>query len=206
MKPAVRTCLVTAAALLLSGCALREAVRSDPWRLMARCDKGGGAECNNLGVLYAQGEEVEHDERMAAALYGRACILGDPTGCKNLGAAYLVGRGVPEDHHAAGALFERSCRMGDPGGCNNLGGLYFEGKGVSQQPEIAALLYEVACAADSAQGCHNLGVLYVSGVGVEAPDAATAQHYIGRACALGADRGCAQLEALQERDGSGFVE
>lgn len=39
--------------------------------------------CNNLGVLYANGQGVRQDKGAAKEYFGKACDLGNQGGCNN---------------------------------------------------------------------------------------------------------------------------
>jgi len=63
------------------------------------CDLGSGAGCAHFAFLYATGslKIVPKDDKRAAALYARACDLGDAKGCYNAGIMAEEGRGVARD-------------------------------------------------------------------------------------------------------------
>jgi Putative prokaryotic signal transducing protein len=50
-------------------------------RFTEGCDRGRADFCAQLGVLYSTGQGVARDLTHAAALYRKACDLGDPTAC-----------------------------------------------------------------------------------------------------------------------------
>ena len=52
-------------------------------------DDGYG--CNNLGVIYAQGQGVKEDYAQAKIYYEKACNLNNELGCNNLGNLYAQG-------------------------------------------------------------------------------------------------------------------
>src|SRR5438094_5062081 len=76
--------------------------------------------CNNLGLMYGNGDGVAKDAARAAALYRKACDGGDARGCTNLGVMYANGDGVAKDAAQAVALNRKACDGGDAGGCTNL--------------------------------------------------------------------------------------
>ncbi len=48
------------------------------------CELKDGRGCNNLGVLYEYGQEVEKDLIKAAYFYSKACKLGEQLACESL--------------------------------------------------------------------------------------------------------------------------
>ncbi|GAA8163085.1 hypothetical protein HpBT125_09530 [Helicobacter pylori] len=67
------------------------------------CDLNNGRGCNDLGVLYRDGQRVEKDLIKAAYFYSKACELKESFGCGALGALYYNGDGVKQDS-------KKSCR------------------------------------------------------------------------------------------------
>jgi len=47
------------------------------------CDDGIAKGCNNLGVMYYNGQGVKQDFAKAKELYGKACDMGLQIGCDN---------------------------------------------------------------------------------------------------------------------------
>ena len=152
-----------------------------------------GAECNQLGVSYAQGADgVTADSARAARLFQRSCDLGQAGGCNNLGLAFQGGEGVPQDYERAMDYFARACSAGFAEGCNNQGALYEHGQGVPVNLGDAQRLYTQACRHGSGLGCSNLGVLYAQGRGVPA-NASEAARLFREACSVGSSVGCNNL-------------
>lgn len=48
------------------------------------CGLNNGRGCNNLGVLYRDGQGVEKDLAKAAYFYSKACKLGEQLACESL--------------------------------------------------------------------------------------------------------------------------
>ncbi|WP_240445742.1 tetratricopeptide repeat protein [Helicobacter pylori] len=58
------------------------------------CGLNNGRGCNNLGVLYRDGQGVEKNLTKAAQFYSKACDLNNGSGCNNLGDLYQNGEGI----------------------------------------------------------------------------------------------------------------
>src|SRR5262245_31961455 len=83
--------------------------------LEARCDKGDGAACFEVGL----DASCEEPPRLAEArkLWERACTLKHGLACNDLGVNSERGKGVPIDYARALTLYERSCSLGTAPGC-----------------------------------------------------------------------------------------
>jgi TPR repeat protein len=79
----------------------------DAERVRRSCDGGNAAACNDLGVLYADGEGVPQNSARAAALYQQGCDGGEARGCSNLGVLYENGAGVPQNSARAVSLYQQ---------------------------------------------------------------------------------------------------
>ena len=76
------------------------------------CDGGEMLGCNNLGVMYDNGNGVEKNEQKAVKLYEKVCYGGEMRGCRNLGVMYEEGDGVEKDLGKAAELFKKACDFG----------------------------------------------------------------------------------------------
>lgn len=56
---------------------------------------------NVIGIMYAEGQGVQRNDRMAANWFFKAQVLGSLEASANLGRMYSEGRGVPQDNRAA---------------------------------------------------------------------------------------------------------
>ncbi|MGN1393531.1 MAG: tetratricopeptide repeat protein [Succinivibrionaceae bacterium] len=45
------------------------------------CNLDEGSGCDKLGVLYAKGQGVKQDKKIAKEYFGKACDLGEQNGC-----------------------------------------------------------------------------------------------------------------------------
>ena len=81
-----RKSLLVLVSLVLS--AGQDAEGQEAERLRLSCDDGNATACNDLGLLYQNGEGVTQDYTRAASLYEIACNGGYAKGCFNLGFTY----------------------------------------------------------------------------------------------------------------------
>lgn len=88
--------------------------------LQYECDRGNAKSCNDLGVSYDNGEDVEQNSVKAAALYRKACDRGNAEGCSNLALDYATGTGVNPDNTKRKIYFKKACRLGDSDACDRV--------------------------------------------------------------------------------------
>jgi uncharacterized protein len=108
--------------------------------------------------------------------------------------ALLVALGALLACDRRGAALRKRCDEGDALGCAELG----DHRG-AKQPSVAAELYRKAagmaeprCKAGEGEACRLLGDLAAAGKGTQA-DSDRAESHWAKACAMGADAGCARL-------------
>ena len=83
------------------------------------CDSGEAGDCNNLGVLYENGQGVRQNYQKAAQLYQKGCDGGNALGCSNLGFLYENGQGVRQNFSTAKQYYGKACDLGLQLGCDN---------------------------------------------------------------------------------------
>ena len=66
------------------------------WQPLA--EQGVASAQTMLGLMYANGEGVPRDDRMAAQWYRRAAEQGDASAQNSLSVMYTIGAGVPKDY------------------------------------------------------------------------------------------------------------
>ncbi|MGD0799755.1 MAG: serine/threonine-protein kinase [Terracidiphilus sp.] len=120
------------------------------------CTMGTPVACDNLGVMYANGNGVAKDDGHAATLYSKACDAGDALGCSNLGNIYSSGRGVSKDSARAAALYLKACNLSNAIACSNLGNLYRFGNGVERDADKARQYLGLGCKMGNQWGCDRL--------------------------------------------------
>ncbi|GAA8307301.1 hypothetical protein HpNP137_04880 [Helicobacter pylori] len=96
------------------------------------CGLNNGRGCNNLGVLYRDGQGVEKNLTKAAQFYSKACELKDGRGCSALGMLYENDQGVEKNLTKAAQFYSKACDLNISRGCGALGVLYYNGQGVEK--------------------------------------------------------------------------
>lgn len=122
----------------------------------AACQKGDGAACHGLGMMFEMGVKGARDEKRAAELFLKACDGGDPSACSTLAGKLLSGDGVPEDKKRAAELHKRACDGGEAVSCADLAEMYQNGAGVPKDDGRAKALLEKACAGGYTEVCKQL--------------------------------------------------
>ena len=61
------------------------------------CDGGLSLGCQNLGMMYKNGQGTKQDNTKAADLFTKGCEGGNARSCHNLGSMYEAGQGVKQD-------------------------------------------------------------------------------------------------------------
>jgi TPR repeat protein len=116
--------------------------------------------------LYARGQGLPKDYRVAIQWYRRAAEQGDALAQFQLGVLYANGQGVRQNYEIAGQWYRRAADQGDAVAQFNLGVRYANGQGVPQNDELAGRWYRRAAQQGHARAQSNLGVLYANGQGV----------------------------------------
>jgi|SRR5579871_1099821 len=75
------------------------------------CRAGCGSDCDRLGDMLRNADEVPRDLARAAASYDRACALRFSPSCASLSELYRDGRGVPQDAVKSRRLLDRACTL-----------------------------------------------------------------------------------------------
>ncbi len=84
------------------------------------CGLNNGRGCNNLGVLYRDGQGIEKNLTKAAQFYSKACDLNNGGGCSNLGVLYQNGQVVEKNLTKAAYFYSKACKLGDQKACEVL--------------------------------------------------------------------------------------
>ncbi len=84
------------------------------------CGLNNGRGCNNLGVLYRDGQGVEKNLTKVAQFYSKACDLNNGSGCNNLGDLYQNGEGVEKNLIKADQYISKACKLGVQEACEAL--------------------------------------------------------------------------------------
>ena len=115
----------------------------------------GNAEAQfRLGTMYADGQGVRRDDRLAVKWLNLAANQGHASAQQKLGIMYRDGRGVQQDYQEALKWFRLSAEQGNAFAQRNLSAMYGEGHGVPQNYVLALMWENIsssnAAASDSA--------------------------------------------------------
>ena len=157
---------------------------------------------NELGVMYANGEQVTQDYEEAAKWYRKAAQQGHADAQNNLGKMYVK---VKENYEEAATWYRKAAEQGHSDAQNNLGALYAEGLvGVELDDEEAVKWYRKAAEQGHPNAQFHLGAMYAEGLGIEQNDEEALEWYF-----KAADQGDAYAQnRLGQRyeDGRGVVQ
>ena len=109
-------------------------------------NKGDAKAQNNLGLMYAQGLGVPHDDKEAVSWFRKAAEEGYAEAQDNLGAMYANGRGVSQDYKQAAVWFRKAAEKESARAQIHLASLYEKGLGVPQDYAEARKWYGLAAA------------------------------------------------------------
>ena len=112
----------------------------------AEAEKGDSDCQNNLGAMYAKGQEVEKDYKEAAKWYRKAAEQNNPVAQLNLGRAYINAQGVEKDRKEAIKWFRAAAEQGFFKAQWSLGVAYDYGTGVVRDNVTAFAWYTLAIA------------------------------------------------------------
>lgn len=120
----------------------------------------------NLGLLYANGQYVEHNYEKAFQLFEMSSSLGFLMAQSNVGDMLIRGLGVSQDLMKGFSLLNDSAQKGDSGGQYNLGWYYFKGEYIKRDLLKACYWWERAFNNGFILASEALGQCYYSGYGV----------------------------------------
>ena len=184
--------------------------------LRARCTRGAANRCEELASLYERRPELATPvERQV--WYGLACDVGarrecaryrqnltsamreelesqcesgDATSCYVIGSGHFKGiQGGGRDPAAAHGYILRGCEFGMGKSCAVAGMMYQFGIGVGEDLNEAVAYHKDACGRSFTPSCASLAELYRD-PNTPLANAALAEWYRTKACALGADPLC----------------
>ena len=120
----------------------------------------------NLGVMYANGEDVPRDAAEAVRWYRLAADQGHAAAQYNLGGMYALGEGVLKNDAEAIGWYRLAAEQDHATAQYNLGVHYANGKGVLKDDVEAAHWFRLAAAQGDAAAQYFLGGMYAFGEGV----------------------------------------
>ena len=163
-----------------------------------RCQEGDYEMCNDLGVLYRDGEEVKQDYAKALTFYKMVCNSKSIVGCNDLALMYGNAEGVERNASLAIKYYGMSCDAKESIGCYNLGGTFRNGwYGVEKDNSKALGFYDKSCAYGDEESCFELGVMYAEGLGIE-KDVKKSLELFKKSCEDGYEDACDRLEPVEK--------
>ena len=103
------------------------------------------AQCS-LGVMYAKGEGVTQDYKLAVHWFTKAAEQGHATAQFNLGVIYYVGQDFPQNYKLAVHWYAKAAEQGYADAQLGLGVMYLMGQGVAQNIKLAYVWSSLAAA------------------------------------------------------------
>ncbi len=158
--------------LLLMGlfCAPVLAQEPDVKDIQLRAEKGEVLAQVQLGLLYANGEQVEQSFGEAKGWWEKAAEQGAADAQFYLGKIYASGAGVDKDQLEAKRWWELSAAQDNVPSLFNLAMLYINGEAVTGSYVEAGQYFEKAARLGNVQSQFNYGVLNTQGLGFPQSD------------------------------------
>jgi len=110
----------------------------------AKAEQGDASAQYNLGVMYAKGQGVALDYKVAAKWYTKAAEQGHTKAQYDLGLTYDIGRGVAQDYKVAVKWYTKAAEQGYARAQYKLGVRYAIGHGVAQDYVMAHMFFNIA--------------------------------------------------------------
>jgi|GEM_PF-2247519 len=131
-------------------------------------EAGDVSAAGSLGYMYAAGEGVERNDKLAFEWYQKSALGGDRTAMVNLGVFFEMGRGVKADPKQANIWYRKAADAGNPVGMRFLGMNYQAGLGTAKDAAQANAWFRKASDLGDAESTRRLGLLIEEGIGVTA--------------------------------------
>jgi len=131
--------------------------------LGSACDKGDGASCVKLAIMFKDGAGVAKDPERSAALFSRACDAAVAEGCFYAGAQNLMGQGVAKDPARGVLQLTVGCKGGNADACFLMATIaegLIQVTDASGSPLVpksqAKTFFKLACDAGNTEACNRL--------------------------------------------------
>ena len=119
-----------------------------------------------LGLMYAEGEVVARDARMAVYWFRKAAAQEYAAAQYALGVVHAFGHGVDKDEVLAVYWFRVAAEQGYPLAQHDLGLMYYKGMGVEKDDAEAVRWWMKAAEQGNVPAQSKLGAMYIRGTGV----------------------------------------
>ncbi|MCO5051800.1 MAG: sel1 repeat family protein [Verrucomicrobiae bacterium] len=140
----------------------------NPAEIKVKADAGDVEAQLKYAQIYANGEGVKRDYKLAAEYYLKAAEKGNAAAQTSLGQLYEAGRGVPNDPKKAAEWTLKAAEQGYARGQYILATYYMMGTGVTKSDAEALKWYRASANGGYAYAQHHLGMRYKDGQGVTA--------------------------------------
>jgi TPR repeat protein len=130
-----------------------------------------------LGRMYALGDGVAVDYRVATRWFSQAAEQGLPRAQYVLGVMYQSGSGVASDNRQAAKWYRQAAEKGHSKAQNQLGLMYQKGLGVEKDDREAVNWLRQAAEQGEALAQVDVGMCYQSGRGIEKDDVEAVKWY-----------------------------
>lgn len=152
----------------------------------------------HAGLIYANGQGVTKDDKLAACWIDKAAKQGHREAQTKLGFMYATGKGVEKNYSSAIYWCYKAAEQGDAIAQYNLGLMYAKGQGVAKDNNIAASWYSKAAAQGDARAQYYLADMYAKGEGVAKDDEQAVVLY-RKAAEQGSAEAIAALKQLEDK-------
>ncbi|MBC7952858.1 MAG: sel1 repeat family protein [Rhodospirillaceae bacterium] len=142
--------------------------------MKVQAEKGNPVAQNNLAALYATGEGIGKDFKLAAEWYGKAAEQGYAIAQHNLGGMFETGQGVEKDPATAAVWYALAAEQGDGWAQVSLASLHAAGKLV-QNDLSSAYRWSVVASANEDKDVRTTAADLIKQIGPKLSPAARAE-------------------------------
>jgi TPR repeat protein len=107
-------------------------------------ERGNATAQRLLGLMYALGNGLREDDKLAILWYRKAADQGNREAQLAIGYAYSLGQGEPHDDALSATWFRKAADQGNGEAQEDIGILYLIGKGVPQDFALAYMWFILA--------------------------------------------------------------
>ncbi len=165
----------------------------NPTEIKAKAEADDTTAQLQYGKLYANGDGVKRDYKVAASYYRLSADQGNAAAQVALGELFEAGQGVEHDFAEAARWYRKAAEQGYPRGEYALALMYLMGTGVPKDDGEALKWYRAAADHGYPLALFHLGVRYKNGQGVS-PDPVEAFKWLS----LAADRGITEAGEIRQ--------
>lgn len=165
--------------------------------LLNECNKGNGASCSNLGIVFLYNKKPTPFKKASNAAFARGCEFHDAVGCAFAYSSDLFKSGELRSIDGDFEKYTTSCAQNDGAACFLLGFSYQHAFGVDENLAEAVRLYGKSCSLGDAFGCGYAGAHETLGT-LGKTDSKKRDELLIKACNLGHHWSCAALSPLYQ--------